>query len=475
MAYSLLLFHNFLYIHKRKTGIVGTSNRKSLLAAFLLIFVLIHLSACSTPPINTSTPQPSLNPTEKPSSTTVIQTEETIIGKAGPQETQSHQQTEEFDDIHQVDTVVSIWHSLDDDGLLALTEAIDIYGRLIPGAKIVLSQIPHDDLYDRYLAALKAGQGPTIMMGEGEWGPSLYDLGAIADLKDSASYQLTSNLNKAAADSVEYRNSLVGLPYGIRGIVLYQNSSIISSYPQNIIELISLSQTATQGKNIGAYLEREDIYAYPMMTACGGYLFNSEGFPVFNNAMGLCWIDLLRSFEEAGPTSFGSNDDYLRFREGRVGLIFEGTWRIKELYENLGDNLKIIPWPEYKNHRMSGYLWTDNIYINPNINEDETQAALSFSEYLLTPETQRVFARAGKIPSIINLDVENTYINQSMLALHNATPYPSRPEMDFYWEKMNIALEDILFGNEDPYDVLQETSDEIMESIKNSGNNQDNY
>ena len=403
------------------------------------------------------------------------ETEEVIYDIADPEETQSQRETAEYYNKFGLDTVVSIWYSQDDDGLLALTEAIDIYGRLIPGAKIIITQIPYDDLFDRYLAAVNSGQGPTILMGEGAWGPLLYEQGVIADLKDKTSYQITSYLNKAAGDTVSYRNCLIGLPYSIRGIVLYQNSSIIASNPENIIELISLSQTATQGRNIGAYLEREDIYAYPMMTACGGYLFNSEGFPAFNNAMGLCWIDLLRSFEEAGPTSFGSNDDYLKFREGRVGLIFEGTWRMNELYENLEDNLKIIPWPEYKNHRMSGYLWTENIYINPNANEDETQAALSFSEFLLTPEIQRIFAQAGKIPSITNLGGENSLINQAMQNLSNATPYPSHPEMTFYWERMNIALENILFGNENPSDVLQKASVEIMESIKNSEINRENY
>jgi len=457
--------------HRSEGGI----SRPSLVMVSLSLLILIYLSACSTPPAITSTLEPSLNPTGIPPSNIVDETEEVFYDTTDLKETQSHQATAEFYNEFGLDTVVSIWYSQDDDGLLALTEAIDIYGRLIPGAKIVITQIPYDDMFDRYLVAVNSGQGPTILMGEGAWGPKLYEHGVIADLKDKTSYQITSYLNKAAGDTVSYRDSLIGLPYSIRGIVLYQNSSIISSYPENIIELISLSQTATRGRSIGAYLEREDIYAYPMMTACGGYLFNPDGFPAFNNAMGLCWIDLLRSFEEAGPTSFGSNDDYLKFREGRVGLIFEGTWRMNELYENLGDNLKIIPWPEYKNHRMSGYLWTENIYINPNANEAETQAALSFSEFLLTPEIQRIFTQAGKIPSITNLEGKNSLINQAMQNLSDATPYPSRPEMTFYWDRMNLALENILFGNENPSDVLYQASVEIMENIKNSEINQETY
>ena len=62
-----------------------------------------------------------------------------------------------------------------------------------------------------------------------------------------------------------------------------------------------------------------------------------------------------------------------------------------------------------------------------------------------------------------------------MQNLSNATPYPSHPEMTFYWERMNIALENILFGNENPSDVLQKASVDIMESIKNSEINRENY
>ena len=280
-------------------------------------------------------------------------------------------------------------------------------------------------------------------------------------------------INPAAMEVVSYQNSLIGLPFAISGVVMYRNLSIIPEYPNTIIDMISFSQAATKGRVIGAYLERGALYAFPQMTACGGMLLNSNGYPAFNNSTGLCWFEVLRSFEEAGPTSFNSDDDIARFSDGRVGMIFEGTWNAERLYENLGENLVIDPWPEYKVGHLSGYVWTENVYMNPNTNEDDIKAAIAFSEFLLTPGTQAIFAQVGKIPSILNLDIEDPMITQSMAALSRGTPFPVISEMQFYWEPMHAALKAVLLGGADPLNVLQTTSDAIIQNITNSMDSQE--
>ena len=71
-----------------------------------------------------------------------------------------------------------------------------------------------------------------------------------------------------------------------------------------------------------------------------------NGYPGLNKPLGVCWFDLLKSFEVVGPVSFNTDDDMDRFLRGNVGIIFEGTWNIDLFSEALGENLSIDPWPE---------------------------------------------------------------------------------------------------------------------------------
>jgi arabinogalactan oligomer/maltooligosaccharide transport system substrate-binding protein len=368
----------------------------------------------------------------------------------------------------QQDLVITIWHGLDGAGELALREIIDVYQRMKPGTQINLSFFPHDDLHDRYTSAVLSGESPAILLGSGEWGPQLYKHGVIADLTNKISLEFLSNINKPALERASFQDSLIGLPFSISGVVMYRNSSIIQEHPNTIIDMISLSQAASRGRIIGSYLEIGALFALPQLTPCSGELLNQDGFPTFNNLAGQCWFDVLRAFEEAGPTSFNSDDDFNRFITGNVGIILDGTWNKDILYEKLGDNLVIDSWPEYKQGHLSGYVWTDNIYLNPNLTDFEMKSAVALSEFLLTPGSQELLSQTGMIPSILNPDIHDNLIAQSMLALAEGTPFPVIPEMEFYWEPMQAALFSVLIGKEDPSIILQATSEEISERINAS-------
>ena len=108
-----------------------------------------------------------------------------------------------------------------------------------------------------------------------------------------------------------------------------------------------------------------------------------------------------------------------------------------------------------------------------NLREAETQSAIAFLVYLLTPGTQTILLQADFTPAVLNLEPENPLISQAILALSGGTPYPGNPEMDYYWNPMKSALRIILVDDADPDDVLLKTSDQITKDVlaaENSGN-----
>jgi arabinogalactan oligomer/maltooligosaccharide transport system substrate-binding protein len=373
------------------------------------------------------------------------------------------------------DAVVTVWHGLDETGVLALGDIILAFQRQVPGTQVNLFYIPFDDLNDRYVSAVNSGNGPSLMLGAGEWGPALYDLDAIADMADFTPPELRSEFSPPALEAATYQDSLIGLPFAIRGVVLYRNRAIITETPSTYEELVTVSQEAAKGRIIGAYLERGDLFAFSQLAACGRTLMYSNGYPAFNNPDGLCWFELLRSFEDAGPVSFNGDDDLNRFRAGSVGVIIDGTWNMEMLSENLGDDLVIDPWPAYKEDHLSGYVWSDNVYLNPDLDDDDKNTAMAFAKYFLLPESQRILADKGQIPATLNLDISEVLMTQSMTALSGGAPFPVLPDIQFYWEPMHAALVSVFEGGVEPSVALKTASDAITGSVEDYRDLEDDF
>jgi arabinogalactan oligomer/maltooligosaccharide transport system substrate-binding protein len=362
-------------------------------------------------------------------------------------------------------TSLVLWHGFDETSTLILDELIHNFRPLNPGIQIMSIYVPYDDLRDRYVKAVNAGMGPSILLGPGEWGGSFYNQGVIKDLAQHIDSEISKNVNPPAWEAVTYQGAVVGLPYSLRGVVMYRNKDIISEAPENYEDLLVLTQAATKGQTLGAYLERGGLYAYPQLTACDGMLLFPNGYPAFNNPSGLCWLKLLKSFEDMGPVSFNSKDDKDRFLAGNVGLIFEGTWNLGLFTDTLGERLAIDPWPKIYDSHLAGYVWTENIYINPLLSGEEMKAALLFGDYFLSYETQSMLEQFGKVPAVMYRDVEDKLILQAVAALSKGTPYPLAPEMQVYLDHMNDALVAVLEDGMDPEVVLHHVEEKIIKDI----------
>jgi maltose-binding protein MalE len=191
-----------------------------------------------------------------------------------------------------------------------------------------------------------------------------------------------------------------------------------------------------------------------------------NGYPAFDNPAGMCWLELLKSFKDAGPVSVNSDDDITRFKQGKVGIIIDGTWNREILLETLGENLAIDPWPKHNNGHLSGYVWSENLYVNPNLSDDENEAALIFSTYLLSQEAQKILSQNGLIPAITTIKPENPVLSQIITALVHGTPYPFQRNMKLYFEPLHKAFDAVFKDGTDMADALESAAEEITKEYE---------
>lgn len=360
---------------------------------------------------------------------------------------------------------ISIWHSWDDPQIPALLRVIDAFGEIYPNVHFDVLYVPSIDLQASFEQAATQGAGPTILIGPADWGPELYEQGLVTKVQDLVSADQLNTLNPAAVGTARYRDNLVGLPLDIDGVVLYRNNNLILGSPATFDELITLAKANSKGEILGAYLDRSFFMGGGHLEGMGGALMTPEGEPAFNDEKGIEWIELLQSFEEAGPTDYFTDDDLNLFKEGRVGFIVEGTWMRQELVEAIGENnLSIVPWPIHGGGSLSGYVRSENMYITPRAMDEEHGVSWKFVEFMLSPESQSEVAEVGLIPAINGspanlaagkMNVTDRLIRQAMLALVDGTTYPVIPEMSAYITPMDIALKSVFNEGLDPAEALR--------------------
>lgn len=368
-----------------------------------------------------------------------------------------------------VSGTVTIWHAWDESELPALAIIIKAFQQEYPDVYFDVTYIAEQDLINRYQNEALQGQGPDILLGPASWGNVLEKENLVMDLSDLAERSLLETLNQPAFQISKIGQQIVSLPYSLEGVVLIRNKDVMTLSADSLQELISLSQSATQGETIGSYLERSFFYSGAHLVGLGGQMMSADSSPAFNTPEGLTWIEMLQMFESAGPTSFQSDDDLLAFKEGKVGWIIDGTWNLPGIIESLGsEKIAIDPWPTFGTGMMSGYVQSENIYMNSNISASQLLASWNFAKFLVSPTAQAHLGDVGKIPAASGANLTNPVngplLMQAMTALANGVPYPTTPYLSAYEVQINIALQSIFQGSS-PGASLQIAQDAIQEEV----------
>jgi len=360
--------------------------------------------------------------------------------------------------------LVTVWHSWGSIELQAFIQVIDAYQDINPDVRFDLSYVPLDELKAKYEADAYRGKGPSVLVGPSDWIASLASHEVVEDLTSQLPASLTSRITSPALDAGSYQSVQPCLPFAMKGMLLYRNSRVITSPAATFDELILNAQRATKAGVVGAYLERGSYYSAAHLSGLGGSLLDSNGYPAFNAdnfRLALDWVELLRKFELAGATEFYGNRDLTAFKEGRIGYIFEGSWRLNELVEAVGkDNLVVDPWPVYQSGSLSGYVQPSCLFLNVNthiVSEADFQASIQFMRFVLQKDVQSFIAEAGLIPAAKDAVVKNLFIQQAITAFQRGSPYPAYLVDSYgsaYWDSLDAALLEIFQGGVDPKTAL---------------------
>jgi ABC-type glycerol-3-phosphate transport system substrate-binding protein len=362
----------------------------------------------------------------------------------------------------QLVSTVSIWHSWSEAEAEALWTIIGSFQKTYPNVGFELVYVPPGELQEKYASEVYLGGGPSLLLAPAEWGPDFAHGGLVVDLAPYVNPDFLATLNPAALGTGLYQEQLISLPHALRGVLMYRNQSIIAQAAATFDQLVALSKTVSRIGAVGAAIDRGIFFTGAHLDGLGGKLMDENGNPAFNNASGTHWIDVLKSLDQLGITTFNSNRDRQLFEQGKAGIIFETSGNMNLLRAAVGsDNLVIDPWPTVGDGRLSGYVLADSVYLNANLEGNDFMAALAFTGYFLAPEVQRILSEVGHIPSGLNVNVRDRLVQQAMTAFTQGTTFPINPEAQVYWSVLESALLDVFNNGVEPAKALQQAFDVI--------------
>lgn len=361
---------------------------------------------------------------------------------------------------------IHVWTSWEGDPFEALLQVIDVFQKNAPQVSFDILVLPADELVSEYRTSVENGEGPDILIAPGSIGGSLYHSGLAVDLYPILGTEMEESLQPAAFRCAVWKDWLVGIPLVMDGAVMYRNASVIHKAPGTLDELEELSAAAGVGNKEGFFLDAGFYFTGGHLFGFGAELVDREGKPAFSNDQGSAWLSMISELQGLGPLTFNSDDDLKAFLSGNTGIIIDGTWNLKRIRQELGERLSIDPWPAAAPGRLSGFIQTDNAYLNPARFDPSEPGVLDFLRFLLSAESQMIFLEAGQIPAGRGLEVSDPLIRQVIDAFEGGSALPVDPTIDLYTRAMNTALQRLLYEDWPIDEILAQAEQDVLQYLE---------
>lgn len=222
-----------------------------------------------------------------------------------------------------------------------------------------------------------------------------------------------------------------------------------------------------------------EYYSYlyqPFVWSAGGDVLNDDGTSADGALNTDEVVDALTIFQGWHLEGYvDENEDDAAFVEGRSALSMAGHWEFNRYLETYGDDLVIMPLPDFGEGTRSGqgsWQWAVGANADPD-------AAWSFIEFTLEPEQMEQMAEAsGALPARSSVAEETekygpggkAELFRIQLEEGHTVPRPTHPAYPTISSAFNQAIQDIIDGAD-----VQASLDEAVQTIDADIENNEGY
>ena len=389
---------------------------------------------------------------------------------------------------------ISLWfHSGQGSERDALNAQIDAFNESSMEYTIVPQEVPEGSYNDQVRAAALAGSLPCVLDFDG---PFIYSYVYSGDLVPIGSYFDAATLDDVLPSIIQ-QGTVDGQLYSLgqfdSGLAIWGNKAMLDEagvrIPTDISDTWTLDEFNAAMDALAGVIPDDgyvidfkfgytgEWYSYafgPVIRSFGGDTIDRSDFStsegVLNGTEAVAAMEWLQGLFENGYATATPVDADADFMEGRVPLSFVGHWMYPSYKEALGDDLVLIPMPDFGDGAVTG-MGSWNWGITSACSNPEGAAA--FINFLIQPENTTAMTQAnGAIPSRISaLNADPNYSEGGDLfiyreQLENGVAIP-RAQTAVY-PTISTAMEDAVNAiarGEDVQDTLDSAVDAIDTAI----------
>ncbi len=300
-------------------------------------------------------------------------------------------------------TEITLWRHTSDlmPELEASRAAIEAFNESQSEYVIVWEELPQESYTDSITAASLAGELPCVLDFDGPTVPNFAWAGHLMPLTDYISDELKDDLLPSAMGT--YQDDIYSVGQFDAAVAIFGLRSVLEANDIRIAtieEPWTLEEFNAALETLGALEEYEtaiDMFTFysgewwpyafsPILQSFGGDLIDRETYlsadGVLNGEEALAFGEWFQWLFESGLADPAAPDDQA-FVQGRAALAYIGNWYYPTLYETWGDDLVIMPVPDYGNGpAVGGASWQWGISSSC----ETPDGAWAFLEFILQPE-----------------------------------------------------------------------------------------
>ncbi len=348
-----------------------------------------------------------------------------------------------------------------------------------PDVNVLMQRMDWSTYYNKLFVAGMGGRAPELFVLQTLAIPRFARakfVRPVDDLLKQPHAVDVRDLDANVWNAVSYAENHYGLPLDIWPMGMYYNrrlfreAGIVDAQGEakppstrdeflDAARRISSTTSGKPGDRWGFTFTYFESNLYSVMQQFGGEFFTPNLDRCIINgpnnvaALQFC-VDLIRKEKCAPPPE--NFDSWIGFRQGKVGMVFEGIYMLADLQKQKDLDYAGAPAPVLGDHRA---VWagSHNLCLRANLNAKELEAAWRFMSFLSNNSLD--WADGGQVPARRSLRDSDRFRHMTVQSeFAKQIPYVKYlPRIPFIFEfqtEFNAAIEKALRGSESPKSAL---------------------
>jgi multiple sugar transport system substrate-binding protein len=366
-------------------------------------------------------------------------------------------------------TTIRFWNGFTGPDGRTMLALVRKFNAANPDVNVLMQRMDWGTYWNKLFVAGLGGRAPEVFVLHTRTLRRFATAGFAAPLDPLLDGFPTADIDANVWAAASVNGSHYGLPLDVHAMGMYYNKTLFAAAglakpPTNRAEFLeAMRRLKKPGKNgepdqWGYVFTNAETCTYTFLRQFGGEVFTPDySRCTLARSENIAALQFCRSLITDGLVPSPENiDSWIGFRQGRVGMVFEGIYMLADLQKQKDLDFAGAPVPQVAEHNA---VWADshNLCLKSGLAKEVEAAAWRFMTFL--SENSLDWADGGQIPTRPSLRATPRFAAMGVQsAFATQVPFVNyQPQLPFIFEYLteyNLAVEKILRGRATPEAAL---------------------